>query len=279
MTASDTCKDVAILIPLYKDNLSVAERFSIENTISVLSSRDIYFIAPQRLSEWLKQFIDSFHGNKINMVLFEDRYFASVDGYNKLMLASSLYKAFTSYEFILIVQTDALVFSDRLNDWMRKQYSYVGSPWFYGIETPKKPLRFLGVGNGGLSLRRVRDFINVLSRPKHIRNGYHAMIGRQKEGVIGLLQYFFHNFIFAYNFQPLFPKVHEDVFWGILAPQNFKYFVVPTPAEASLFSFEVEPKYLYELSGHKLPLGCHAWEKYDCQFWRSILQTEGIYLP
>jgi hypothetical protein len=28
---------------------------------------------------------------------------------------------------------------------------------------------------------------------------------------------------------------------------------------------------LYELNGHELPFGCHAWERYDRAFWEEQL--------
>ena len=53
-------------------------------------------------------------------------------------------------------------------------------------------------------------------------------------------------------------------------PRVCSFFTVPTPEEACDFAFEREPRFLYELNGRKLPFGCHGWEKYDPEFWRSV---------
>ena len=39
------------------------------------------------------------------------------------------------------------------------------------------------------------------------------------------------------------------------------------------FSFEYRPEILYEMTGHKLPFGCHAWMKCNPQFWSNILMN------
>ena len=87
-----------------------------------------------------------------------------------MMFSKTFYSNYLEYEYLLIVQTDVIVISDQLKDWCDKGYSYVGAPWFVGFHQLKKSLMFLGVGNGGFSLRRVEHFINVLSRIRYIPN-------------------------------------------------------------------------------------------------------------
>lgn len=48
---------------------------------------------------------------------------------------------------------------------------------------------------------------------------------------------------------------------------------IPNCEEAINFSFECSPKYLYELTGDRLPFGCHAWQKHDYDvFWKNFMQ-------
>ena len=48
---------------------------------------------------------------------------------------------------------------------------------------------------------------------------------------------------------------------------------LPSCEEASYFSFEVNPSYLYDLNG-KLPFGCHAFEKWEFDtFWSKYIQV------
>ena len=270
MIHAENSNKVAVLIPIYKSVLTASEVFSIDNTISVLADRDIYFVAPEKLAGWIEDYVLKFQMDNINAIYFADRYFSSIAGYNKLLMSSKLYKSFTKYEFVLFVQLDALVFSDCLNEWMEKKYSYIGAPWFYGLTNPEKPLRFLGVGNGGLSLRRVNDLLRVLSRPRRIPN----ITNERRNTLIGILKYIYHHFLFSYNFWPMLPKINEDMFWGMLVPDKCNYFRVPPPSEAIYFAFETEPRYLYELTHHELPFGCHAWERYDYPFWKTVLRAK-----
>lgn len=67
-------------------------------------------------------------------------------------------------------------------------------------------------------------------------------------------------------------KLPEDVYFLIEMQQyeNMKLYV-PSPIEASAFAFERSPRYLYELNNNTLPFGCHAWEKYDMDFWLKFI--------
>ena len=85
----------------------------------------------------------------------------------------------------------------------------------------------------------------------------------------------------------------EDIFWNLNAPlriNSFRFesklinaiykiffkinFKFPTTEDAIRFSFEVNPSYLYELNGHRLPFGCHGWLKYDFNFWSKFIEIE-----
>ena len=64
---------------------------------------------------------------------------------------------------------------------------------------------------------------------------------------------------------------HEDVFWSFEAPKFDANFKVATAEEALPFAFEVAPRWCFEKNGRRLPFGCHAWPKYDREFWMEIL--------
>lgn len=69
-----------------------------------------------------------------HIVPFPDTYFKGIAGYNRLMMSPEFYETFAQWEYILIYQTDAWVFSDRLSEWCSKGYDYIGAPW---IPKPK----------------------------------------------------------------------------------------------------------------------------------------------
>lgn len=271
-----------VVVPIYQSTLSRAEIVSFRRTLNVLAKWDITVVAPRKLQEFLEG-LKGTMGFDFGTVLFPDRCFLSIAAYNKLLTSKYFYKSFSNYEYMLIVQTDALVLSDALNEWCARQYSYIGSPWFIGLTKPEKPLTFCGVGNGGFSLRNIEDFIRVLSFPRRMcidgavfdssTSRLHAISGHLYK-----LREIFYKYFFSYNFRPFFPNVNEDVFWGCLAPKTFDFFSVPDEEVAAEFSFETEPEFLFGLIGKKLPFGCHAWERYDVTFWRDIFSKNDIYI-
>jgi len=256
-------KIAVIVVPLYKPVLTRQEEFSIVNTLSVLSKWEVVFIAPFRLKSYIEE-LSIIPLSSEQSIFFEDKYFESVNGYNQLLMSRFFYEKFASYEFMLIVQTDAIVISDQVELWCSKNYSYIGAPWFDGMEKPIKPLNLIGVGNGGFSLRKIKDFILALSEYRYVPN---KMVKYKKKTLLNLVRYIRNNYIFSFNFNPLLPKTNEDIFWGGLMANAVPTFTVPAAAEAALFSFETCPEYLFELTERNLPFGCHAWEKYNKEFW------------
>ena len=69
-------------------------------------------------------------------------------------------------------------------------------------------------------------------------------------------------------------RVNEDFYFSKWAIQAWRVKVnLPSCEEASFFSFEVNPSYLYNLNG-KLPFGCHAFEKWEFDdFWSKYIQV------
>ena len=263
-----TSKNV-VVIPMYKVELTKNELHSVLNTCKVLSRHDIVIASPKKLNNFLQKFIETYSLN-VRVVYYSNRYFKSIKSYNKLLLSRKFYIEFSDYKFLLIVQTDAFVFSDKLDLWARKGYSYVGAPWFDGFDKPSLPLTFHGVGNGGFSLRKVDHFLKVLSTPRKVSYPTKYLTGLREPAI---LRKVLHS-VFCFNFFPLFPRVHEDKFWGDFVHLSFCWFKIPSPNKAICFSFEVAPRHLYKLNNNKLPFGCHAWEKYDSKFWEDIISTE-----
>jgi hypothetical protein len=189
-----------------------------------------------------------------------------VKGYNNLLLSRCFYQAFDEYEYMLIVQTDALVLSNALEEWCAKQYSYVGAPWFDGYTTPTRPLRLSNVGNGGFSLRRIPDFLKVLSRPRVFKN---VLMENWPGSLLSTVYRYIKDYhSLVYGDVHLNVEVNEDLFWGLFVPRQCSFFHVPTPLEAMSFAFEAHPDHLYELNQKRLPFGV-------CTLGSAICQTFG----
>jgi hypothetical protein len=263
-----------VVIPLYKLDLSNAEWFSLKQTLKVLHNHPCTIICPDHLFSELLNASRNW-GAAIKIKAFPNNYFKSINGYNRLLRSPIIYQAFSEYEYMLIVQTDALILQDKLDEWCERGYSYVGAPFFKGFSNPTMPLEFIGVGNGGLSLRHIPDFLQCQTAIRYIPN----ILAQSPKNIFdlkALLKFIKHHFIFCFNFEPLFPKVNEDVYWGLLIPKIFPFFKVASPMEAIKFAFDAEPRYLFELNKHQLPFGCHAWERYDHEFWKSALVSLNI---
>lgn len=255
----------AVAIPVYKTALTPAERLSIARTVQVLRGRALFLVGPRHLTAWMAAQCQQ-HGAALQFKVFEDRYFSGISGYNALMRSPVFYRAFAGFSHVLIAQTDALVIADQLDDWCSRDVSYVGAPWFVGGSEPVQPLQFLGVGNGGFSLRRVDDFLRVLARPQRVPNFVKSRSGG-KGPVARAWRRFKHEWWYAWSTGPLAPTSNEDVFWGALVPAACPFFRVPPPEQALAFAFEVAPRRLHELNTRQLPMGCHAWERCDPAFW------------
>lgn len=259
----------AVVIPIYQTSLSPEETFSITQAAFVLAKHDLYIVGPKSLEAFLAGLATQF-GRLIRYKTFADHYFAGIDGYNRLMLSSMFYRAFIDYQYILIAQTDSLVFRDELDAWAAKGFSYMGAPWFEGYTQPTKPLRLDCVGNGGFSLRSISDFLRVLECPRIFKNTLmESWPGNWLSSTYRYLKDY-HCFVYK-NFQANV-KVNEDLFWSLFAPPRCSFFTVPSASEAIAFAFEAHPEYLFELNQHQLPFGCHAWRRYNPEFWERIFE-------
>jgi hypothetical protein len=263
----------AVVVPLYKTGLTSAEQFSLERTLNVLGGHDVFIVGPVRLETYFLNLSKQYQ-DRLKIQVFADHFFTDVAGYNKLLISERFYAAFESYEYLLIVQTDALVLKDELSYWCAKAYSYIGAPMFEGFTRPSQPLSLYCVGNGGFSLRKVADFLKVLRAPHFFRNK--LMEGWPGNWLSTGYRYLKDYWCFSHKNVQINVGVNEDLFWGLFVPAGCAYFQVPSPSEALKFAFEAEPEYLYLQNAQQLPFGCHAWERYARSFWVRVLAQQGI---
>jgi len=154
-------KQVVIVVPFYKNNLSLAEEISWMQMCKVFANREMVLIVPNNLK--LGRSLPA----NARVLYFEPRFFHGREGYNDLMLSSEFYACFLQYEYMLICQLDVFVFDDIINDFICLDFDYIGAPWFEG-ERAFEPTgyRVVYVGNGGFSLRRVDKLYNLLKEKK-----------------------------------------------------------------------------------------------------------------
>ncbi|SDP94404.1 hypothetical protein SAMN05428975_3920 [Mucilaginibacter sp. OK268] len=259
-----------VVIPVYKPELSEYERIALIQCQAVLSKYNIVFAKPKSLEIDFK-----IADVQFSTLSFDDHYFEDIHGYNRLMLSADFYESFGEYEYMLIYQLDAFVFTDQLDYWCSQAYDYIGAPWFavkdpsnifdqlinqiknyfyvrYNVKhkdgMPKIGKQLAGrVGNGGFSLRKTEVFIKYCIQYKSLIEHYCS------------LRHAWFN---------------EDIFWSIELNRKKQQLRIPKLKKALKFAFETRPEKALEINKGQLPFGCHAWDK-NIDFWRPFFKVYG----
>lgn len=255
-----------VVFPVYK-SLSKYEYAFLVQGVAMTKAYKHIFVAPSSFV------LDDTYGSlkDLDILRFDDAYFANIEGYNNLMLSEQFYAAFSEYKYILIHQTDAYLFSPDLSYWLDKEYDYVGASWVKPNKTKKSlfyndflykilPNRFPksnkrkiyecynAVGNGGLSLRKTSTFLHIL-KSQVAQNILTIYRKKLKEDSL-------------YN---------EDIFWSIEAPHILATFAKPKWKEALMFAMETHISYALSITDGKLPFGCHAPMVYEPHVWQKYI--------
>ena len=273
MNPNKNRKIVAVAVPLIeKDHLTDEEKISIKHLETYLGGYDRFLIEPQGMNFKLDGF---------GVKEFEREFFGSVEAHRKMLFSEKFYQIFENYRFVLIYHTDALVFSDQLSEWCRSGYDYVAPPWIPHKDAPYSgmPAYEGKVGNGGFSLRRVNGFLSVLKsrrlwRDPVVRIRKELRSPRQPLRKAISLVKALRLFLPAYNGvrQELESySAPEDHFWANRAVHYYPEFRIAPLDQALEFAFECVPRYCYKKNKNRLPFGCHAWERYDREFWTPFL--------
>lgn len=259
-------KKVAVVIPIYKNFITKDESTSIKHLNKFLSKYDKYLVLPNSIRE------TSFKISKSKKIFFPDEYFGSIKKYCELMNSRIFYREFLNYEYILIYQLDALIFSDELYKWCNKKYDYIGAPFFnslIGSLSYKKGSPLSG-GNGGLSLRKIQSFLEVIEIAETLsKRTSQNLLMRKLWFLKAVLSN--HSHKIWLDAPPHDYPFNEDGFWSFEAVKYKPNFRVAPFKEALKFSFERFPKKCFKLNNNTLPFGCHAWARYDREFWSKYL--------
>lgn len=248
-------KNVAIVIPIYKNIFSIEEQLSLAQWKKYLSDYDTFSISPPGINSPNK---------KIQPVFFATHDFDSVKAYSQLMLSRRFYEKFKGYKYILIYQLDALVLNDTLKSFLNQNFSYIGAPWTTSIIGRFTSFSAdLRGGNGGLSLRCVDDCLKVIEKTDKYK--LKSKIQIWMELIIALLTNSSHA-LWMHAPAHQYP-FNEDGFWSFEATKYDSNFKASTAQQSLNFAFERDPEKCFRKNKNQLPFGCHAWEKYDKSFW------------
>ncbi|MBP5525476.1 MAG: hypothetical protein J6Y11_07730 [Paludibacteraceae bacterium] len=255
--------DIAIVVPIYKLPLSPDDRICLNQLFKVMTGYDIYAIYPEKLdiTDMCREY------PLLIKHPMESSHFSSLRSYNKLVLSSSFYDAFSNYKYILINQLDTYIFKDELCRWANSGFDYVGAPFVPDKDKYWSPLRRLWcrlnfylcrykgtdphhsqwyqVGNGGLCLRNVSKFQNITKKYK-----------QQIEDDLS-------------DEKDFYP---EDL-WLSFELKGDDRLKTPDWKTALHFSVECSPQKCMDIIGNKLPFGTHAWtlDKHR-PFWEKYIK-------
>lgn len=237
-------KECAIAIPVWKAVIGTRELKSLIQCRCMLGQHErfeIMLFGPERLNEGYYRQLWKMTGgdNDIRIIKFPDRCFESRLSYSYLLSSKNFYREFSDFRYILIHQLDAWVLKDNLMDWCAKKYDYIGAPWCHlcrlGKNDCKDYISSSFIGNGGLSLRRVERFVELLPYETWDDATY--------------MEY-----------------LNEDVYVSMV-----EGFAKPDCAEASTFSVESNARHLIESNCNgELPFGFHALNVYDSELYAKL---------
>ncbi len=290
--ASSSC---CIVVPVHTINWSAEEKTAMVVCLRKLAAYDFVFVHKESISSETilhSCLFDTPKDVSLKFMPVCDAELSSIAAYNRLLLSLWFYQAFAEWEYMLLFQLDAWILNGDLKSWIEKSYSYVGAPWASNLG-PDKNCPHIGVGNGGLSLRCIRDMIKVLCSSEF-----------SQRPVLGLGELINKNYLFCrYDHRHilLWPLIfskrlkntvlmacgwkntlkffvctgeHEDIVLSLLASKVYTWFRLPVIAEAAHFSIETNPRGIFEAFGVDKPFGCHAWERYDRDFFLDRFPEE-----
>lgn len=232
-------KKVCIVVPVYKQELNLFEKISLQQLLRVLGNYPIYFVQPDSIQIHYEEL----NGYQYNICKFHKWYFQSTETYSELMLSPFFYKSFLDYKYMLIYQLDSFVFFDGLSDFCDMDYDYIGAPQYHSWS------KDVVVGNGGLSLRKIDSALYVTKKYEEIvKEPYYR-------------EYF---------------KKWEDNFFSYCGGKNEIKFTVPDISLANTFSVVMDVENgIQNIPVKGLPFGTHAWHRMNFEFWRDIIKAYG----
>lgn len=274
-------KKCVIIIPIYKKILTIAEQQSLEQCIKILGNYPIRFICPNSLDIINYENFIKLTPCDFSFTRFDDKYFKNIKSYSKLLLNKNFYEHFTDYEFMLIYQLDAWVFEDKLDYWCSQNYDYIGAPWFEGYDMADSKSKLMSIaGNGGFSLRKISSILKVLNKdyrnPRSFKYIYeHSSKRRKISKILNIPIYLFRCIFQMAWYFPLWgiTELYEDIVFARYGQKAYKDFRLAPPEVALQFSFETQPHRLFEMNNNQLPFGCHAFEKYNFDFWKQFINS------
>ena len=227
-------KSITIVVPLYRE-FTLSDTISLDRLFSLCSEKfNIVAVCPESFNKDIKY-------NFSSIERFPDEYFKSTVTYSDLLESYTFWSRFSTYEYILIYQTDCFLIEDKIEKWASLGYDYIGAPIVSTNARWKNPPC---VGNGGLSLRKASKFLDMVSSAVFEKHKTELMESTNRE--------------------------YEDLYFLQTCSKFFKI-DVPNFKLASMFACDMNPDILLGSKPKILPMGVHAFDK-NIPYWSKIIQ-------
>lgn len=271
MARKKNSKLCVVVIPIHSDCPTAYELISFEQCFKILHQHEIKIIAPLGIN------LDKYRAiiSVFDVIFIDPIWQSSIENYNKLKLSSYFYKLFNDFDFLLTYELDAFIFKDEVVYWCEKNFDYIGAPWFLGFDQANTN-EIIGVGNSGFSLRKISSMENAIQKI-YFKEHVHFRISKKKRflNTIRMPLDYFNMWRNKNNTIQIARHFNEDWFVSYVIPKHIGDFSIAPINDAIKFSFEVKPDYLFEINNQTLPMGCHAWNKYDFEFWKPHMFNFG----
>jgi hypothetical protein len=272
ITMNDS-KRVVILITVHQPTFTPLEEISLRQCFKVLGHYPIKLVCPEGMDTSAYRRVIP----QIEVDPIPPHWQSSYANFTLMKIEPFLYRRYQQYEYVLFYELDAFVFRDDLAHWCDAGLDYIGAPWFEGMVAAKDNAAVHGVGNGGFSLRKVSAMLRGrLSKRLWLR----LLLSEARRKPLQALRRFLVDLprIAIGKDTTIDYARGEDSFWGLVVNRHLPWFKVASFDEARQFSFETLPRRLYRLNGERLPFGCHAWTRYDLDFFRPHVEACGYSL-
>lgn len=265
-------KQVAIIVPIYRSQLDATEKVALRTLDRHLGHYDRFVVHPLGLD--LPPELDG-----MTAMPLSPRRFRGIGAYSAMLMSPGFYRHFSDYRYILIYQTDCLVFHDSLAGWCEAGFSYIGAPWLRK-DRDKKRRYYVAVGNGGLSLRHVQDHLRVLQAERlrlSVKSDQSCRFFHSWRQGKRLLAHWLRSRLSrrpaAHTVRRHFVQA-EDMFWAYYAPLLDPDYRI-APVEAALrFARERSAEGDFPKTRADLPFGAHGWHKIDTARWLAFIDAD-----
>lgn len=238
-----------IIIPVYYTEPNVLDRFSINslmNNLEDIDEYDIHYVCPTDLdtTQWKEL---TTRGKSVAFDTFGNSYFLSTISYSSLLMKYEFWKTYFNYDYALLYQTDGYCFGGNLSEFIQEGYDYIGAPI---VATNARWFCTPCVGNGGVSLRKIATMLETTDPDGEFMTECKEDIEKHNQQNSDMY------------------SVYEDLYFAQLVPMLWEFKKAPVE-RAYEFSYDMNTDVVYEKTGGKIPVFCHAFDK-NIRFWQNI---------